>query len=120
MGWKFKWVSAAGSDFNYDFNVSFRPDDIAAGRAVYNYRTLEPDFEMEDLSGHSSFYKNAAGEIFHAYSTFARGDEILMTAYMYLDLLAPLGRNEDGLETPQAWWRHHDKYEDTRGNTAER
>lgn len=107
MGWNFRWVSSGRNDFNYDFDVSFRSADIAAGRANYNYRPLED--ETEDLSGFSVFMKNAAGEIFHTYSTFARGDEILCTAYMYIDLL-PKGRDEAGLEYPMAWWRHHDQY----------
>ena len=107
MGWNFHWVSSGRSDFNYDFDVSFRPADIAAGRASYNYRLLED--EIEDLSGFSVFIKNASGEIFHTYSTFARGDEILCTAYMYIDLL-PKGRDEAGLENPTSWWRHHDRY----------
>jgi predicted dithiol-disulfide oxidoreductase (DUF899 family) len=106
MGWRFDWVSSFASDFNYDFNVSFRRGDIAAGRAEYNYRPL--DFEIEELSGHSVFLKRD-DDIFHTYSTFARGDEMLMAAYMYIDLL-PKGRDEDGLESPSSWWRHHDKY----------
>lgn len=107
MGWRFDWVSSFGSDFNYDFNVSFRRDDIAAGRAEYNFRPL--DFEIEELSGHSVFLKKG-DDIFHTYSTYARGDEMLMAAYMYIDLL-PKGRDEDGLENPSSWWRHHDKYD---------
>jgi predicted dithiol-disulfide oxidoreductase (DUF899 family) len=107
MGWRFNWVSSFGSGFNYDFNVSFHPGDIAAGKAEYNYRPL--DFEIEDLSGHSVFLKRDGG-IFHTYSTFARGDEMLMAAYMYIDLL-PKGRDEEGLEEPSSWWRHHDKYD---------
>jgi predicted dithiol-disulfide oxidoreductase (DUF899 family) len=117
MGWRFKWVSSHGTDFNYDFDVSFRKEDIATGRAQYNYRPL--DFEIEDLSGYSIFCKNREGEIFHTYSTFARGDEMLSTAYMYIDLL-PMGRNEDGLKEPSSWWRHHDKYtEGTEGNDSD-
>ena len=112
MDWRFKWVSSHGTDFNYDFNVSFRKEDIAAGRAQYNYRPL--DFEIEDLSGFSIFCKNRDDEIFHTYSTFARGDEMLCTAYMYIDLL-PKGRNEDDLEDPSSWWRHHDKYTEGTG-----
>jgi predicted dithiol-disulfide oxidoreductase (DUF899 family) len=110
-------VSSHGTDFNYDFDVSFRKEDIATGRAQYNYRPL--DFEIEDLSGYSIFCKNREGEIFHTYSTFARGDEMLSTAYMYIDLL-PMGRNEDGLKEPSSWWRHHDKYtEGTEGNDSD-
>jgi predicted dithiol-disulfide oxidoreductase (DUF899 family) len=117
MGWRFKWVSSHGTDFNYDFDVSFRKEDIAARRAQYNYRPL--DFEIEDLSGFSIFCKNRAGEIFHTYSTFARGDEMLSTAYMYIDLL-PMGRNENDLKEPSSWWRHHDKYtEGTEGKDSD-
>jgi predicted dithiol-disulfide oxidoreductase (DUF899 family) len=109
MGWRFKWVSSFGSDFNYDFGVSFTKDQIAKGKVVYNY---EPqDSQSEELSGVSAFYKDEAGVIFHTYSTYARGDEMLSSAYMYLDL-APKGRDEEGLPFPSAWWRHHDKYED--------
>lgn len=108
MAWRFDWVSSFGSDFNYDFDVSFRREDIAARKAQYNYRPL--DFEIEDLSGHSIFLKRD-GDIFHTYSTYARGDEMLMAAYMYIDLL-PKGRDEEGLEEPSAWWRHHDKYDE--------
>jgi predicted dithiol-disulfide oxidoreductase (DUF899 family) len=115
MGWRFKWVSSLGSDFNYDFDVSFRSEEIAIGRAQYNYRPL--DFEIEDLSGYSIFYRTGDGEIFHTYSTFARGDEMLMTAYMYIDLL-PMGRNEGDLPEPSSWWRHHDKYTGAAGDTG--
>jgi predicted dithiol-disulfide oxidoreductase (DUF899 family) len=108
MGWRFHWVSSGAGDFNYDFNVSFRETDIAAGKAVYNYRPLA--FEAEDLSGYSAFFKDQDGDIFHTYSTFARGDEMLASAYMYLDI-APKGRDEDGLADPTSWWRHHDRYE---------
>lgn len=112
MAWPIDWVSSGRSDFNYDFNVSFRKDDIAAGRAVYNYRPLDPVeyAETEDLSGFSFFYRAADGAVFHTYSTFARGDEIICTAYMYLDM-TPLGRNEDDLDYPMQWWRHHDRYQ---------
>jgi predicted dithiol-disulfide oxidoreductase (DUF899 family) len=111
MGWRFKWVSSLGSDFNYDFGVSFTKEQLANGKVVYNYEPEET--QSEELSGVSTFYKDEAGDIFHTYSTYARGDEMLSCAYMYLDL-APKGRDEDGLPFPSAWWRHHDKYEDTR------
>jgi predicted dithiol-disulfide oxidoreductase (DUF899 family) len=108
MGWKFDWVSSAASDFNYDFDVSFRKEDISTRRSLYNYRAL--DFEIEDLSGFSVFLKDEEGTIFHTYSTFARGDEMLCTAYMYIDLL-PKGRDEDSLgDDPTSWWRYHDQY----------
>jgi predicted dithiol-disulfide oxidoreductase (DUF899 family) len=109
MGWRFKWVSSHGSDFNYDFNVSFTKDDEAKGKVFYNYEWQ--DFGSEELSGISVFYKDANGDIFHTYSTYARGDELLSGAYMYLDLV-PKGRDEADLPYPSAWWRHHDRYED--------
>lgn len=108
MGWRFKWVSSLGSDFNYDFNVSFRKEDLAAGKVFYNYEMVEST--SEELSGISVFCRNPSGEIFHTYSSYGRGDEILSGAYMYLDLV-PKGRDEAGLPYPQAWWRHHDRYE---------
>lgn len=111
MGWRFKWVSSLDSNFNYDFGVSFAKEQLAKGKVVYNYEPVES--QSEDLSGISAFYKDETGAIFHTYSTFGRGDELLSTAYMYLDL-APKGRDEEGLPFPSAWWRHHDKYEDRR------
>ena len=109
MGWRFTWVSSFGSDFNYDFNVSFTKDDEAKGKAFYNFELR--DFESEEMSGISVFYKDGNGDIFHTYSTYARGDELLSSAYMYLDLV-PKGRDEADLPYPSAWWRHHDKYDD--------
>jgi predicted dithiol-disulfide oxidoreductase (DUF899 family) len=111
MGWTFTWVSSLDSDFNYDFGVSFTREQLAKGKVVYNYAPI--DSQMEDLSGVSAFYKDEFGALFHTYSTYARGDELLSTAYAYLDL-APKGRDEEGLPFPSAWWRHHDKYEDER------
>jgi len=107
MGWSFPWLSSNGTDFNYDFGVSFKPEDIAAGRATYNYgsQTIK---SSEDMHGTSIFAKNERGEIFHTYSTYARGDEVLMGAFAWLDL-APKGRNEaDGV---MSWLRLHDEYE---------
>jgi predicted dithiol-disulfide oxidoreductase (DUF899 family) len=109
MGWRFEWVSSGANNFNYDFSVSFQTGGIDAGPAIYNYSPLT--FEASDLSGVSVFLKDSTGEIYHTYSTFARGDEMLMTAYMYLDLL-PRGRDEDGSENPSGWWRRHDRYSD--------
>ncbi|HJQ59812.1 MAG TPA: DUF899 family protein, partial [Vineibacter sp.] len=106
MGWNFEWVSSAGSDFNYDFGVSFTKDGIAAGRAIYNYGT--PIESAEDMHGTSIFAKDEAGAVFHTYSTYARGAELLDGAFMWLDL-APKGRNEvDGI---MSWVRLHDTYE---------
>jgi len=110
MGWTFKWLSSAGTDYNYDFQASFRPEDVARGSVYYNYRTGPDTFA--DREGFSAFYKNERGEIFHTYSTYARGIDILNTAYNMLDLM-PRGRDEDGLEFTQAWVRHHDRYAGT-------
>jgi predicted dithiol-disulfide oxidoreductase (DUF899 family) len=107
MGWRFKWVSSFGSDFNYDYHVSFTKDDTAKGKVFYNYAWGE--FPSEEAPGASVFYKDEAGEIFHTYSTYARGLDILVGTYNFLDL-APKGRDEDGLAHTMAWVRHHDRY----------
>jgi predicted dithiol-disulfide oxidoreductase (DUF899 family) len=108
MGWNFKWVSSYGSDFNYDYHVSFTPEEIATGKVYYNYATR--DFMSEELSGLSIFYKDEAGDIFHTYSTYGRGDEMVDGTYMYLDL-TPKGRNETGPHhNLMDWVRHHDRY----------
>ncbi|OLF55358.1 DUF899 domain-containing protein [Pseudomonas chlororaphis] len=107
MGWTFDWVSSAGSDFNYDFGVCVRPDEVAAGTATYNYE--KTDGAEAELPGLSVFYRNEAGEIFHTYSTYARGLDLLVGAYNYLDL-TPKGRNEEQI---MEWVRHHDRYDDT-------
>ena len=93
MGWRFPWVSSHGSDFNYDFHVSFRREEMAAGTAFYNFRPAKPG--MEDLSGNSVFYKNEAGETFLTFQSFARGGEALLGIYGLLDMM-PKGRNENG------------------------
>jgi predicted dithiol-disulfide oxidoreductase (DUF899 family) len=109
MGWSFRWVSSHGSDFNYDFNVSFTPEQIAKGDAVYNYRKGE--VPLEDLPGDSVFYKNEKGEIFHTYSQFGRGGEEGLGLYTVLDI-TPKGRNENGPTFSMGdWVRHHDRYE---------
>jgi predicted dithiol-disulfide oxidoreductase (DUF899 family) len=109
MGWRFKWVSSYGSPFNYDFNVSFTPEEIAAGRAYYNYR--EGPVPLEDLSGRSVFYQDENGAIFHTYSSFARGGDLLLGTYNILDL-TPKGRNETGPNHNLTdWVRHHDRYD---------
>ncbi len=108
MGWRFKWVSSHGSNFNYDFHVSFTPEDEAKGEVDYNYRT-QP-FEGEELPGISVFYKDDAGAVFHTYSTYRRGVEVMMGAYNMIDL-TPKGRDEDELEFTMSWLRHHDRYD---------
>jgi len=105
MGWNFPWVSCHGSDFNYDFNVSFTPEDLAAGRAIYNYG--EVIRETQDMFGASIFVKDADGVIFHTYSTHRRGAELLMGALNWLDLV-PKGRNE--CTGTMSWVRLHDQY----------
>lgn len=105
MGWTFPWVSSVGTSFNYDFGVSFRKEDIAAGRAIYNYGT--PIRESEDMHGTSIFAKDDAGAVYHTYSTYARGAELLDGAFMWLDLV-PKGRNEQSI---MSWVRLHDEYD---------
>jgi predicted dithiol-disulfide oxidoreductase (DUF899 family) len=109
MGWRFRWLSSHGSDFNYDYRVSFTEEEIATGKVNYNYALR--NFVSEELSGISVFYKTGTGEVFHTYSTYGRGDEMLDTTYMYLDL-TPYGRNETGPHFNLGdWVRHHDRYQ---------
>ena len=110
MGWKFKWVSSFGSDFNRDFHVSFTPKEKARGKVEYNYTMTE--FPSEEAPGLSAFAKNRKrGEVLHTYSSYARGLDILVGAYNFLDF-APKGRDEDGaLPWTMAWVRRHDEYE---------
>jgi len=108
MGWQFNWVSSNGNDFNYDFHVSFTPEERAKGEVYYNYGMT--DFPAEEAPGISVFYRNDAGEIFRTYSTFGRGVEVMMGAYYMLDL-TPKGRDEDNLRYGMEWVRHHDRYE---------
>jgi predicted dithiol-disulfide oxidoreductase (DUF899 family) len=109
MGWRFKWVSSFGTDFNFDYQVSATPEEKASGVAHYNY--VDTTFPSDERPGTSVFYKNDAGEIFHTYSSYGRGLDILIGAYNFLDM-APKGRDEDGLRYGMAWVRHHDKYQD--------
>lgn len=104
MGWDFPWVSSANSDFNYDFHVSPSPEEKAAGRYEYNYAMH--DGQGGEMPGFSVFYRNAAGEIFHTYSTYARGGDLLIGTHNFLDM-TPKGRNEVGT---MDWVRHHDRY----------
>ncbi|MGA3309316.1 MAG: thioredoxin family protein [Xanthobacteraceae bacterium] len=108
MGWHFKWVSSFGNDFNFDYHVSATPEEKAKGIANYNYEVTE--FPSDERPGASVFYKNAAGDISHTYSSYGRGLDILIGTYNFLDL-APKGRDEEGLAYGMAWVRHHDKYE---------
>ena len=109
MGWRFKWVSSNGSDFNYDFHVSFTPEEAAQGHVYYNYDVR--DFQSDEMSGMSVFYKDDSGRIFHTYSAFARGSEMLLGTYNYLDMV-PKGRDETGQRGNLSdWVRHHDRYD---------
>jgi predicted dithiol-disulfide oxidoreductase (DUF899 family) len=107
MGWEFKWVSAFGNEFNYDYGVSFTPEELAQGMAYYNYRAN--GFAGEEAPGLSVFYRDDVGDVFHTYSTYARGCETMMGTYRLLDLV-PEGRDEAGLPHTMAWVRHHDRY----------
>jgi predicted dithiol-disulfide oxidoreductase (DUF899 family) len=107
MGWSFPWVSSHGSDFNFDYQASFTPDQIAAG-TYYNYQ-VQPNKVSEQV-GISVFARNERGEVFHTYSCYSRGVDMLNGAYHYLDLV-PKGRDEDDLQFSMAWLRRHDQYE---------
>lgn len=108
MGWRFDWVSSHGSDFNFDFGVSFSAADHAAGKVPYNY-TLQ-EFPHDEAPGLSVFLRTADGEIVHTYSTYGRGLDVLIGAYNLLDMV-PKGRDEDDYESPMQWVRHHDRYD---------
>ena len=109
MGWSFKWVSSLGSDFNWDYHVSFTPEEQAEKKTYYNYG-VHP-FPSSEGPGISVFSKNANGEVFHAYSSFARGLDIFIGVYNLLDIV-PKGRDEDDLAYGMEWVRHHDRYGD--------
>jgi predicted dithiol-disulfide oxidoreductase (DUF899 family) len=107
LGWTFKWVSSAGSDFNFDYHVSFTPEDLA-GEVTYNYRREK--LGGPEHPGISVFHKDADGAIFHTYSTYGRGLDMMNGAYQYLDLV-PKGRDEAAQNPfPMAWVRHRDRY----------
>jgi predicted dithiol-disulfide oxidoreductase (DUF899 family) len=110
MGWQFKWVSSFGSDFNHDFGVSFTAEERAKGEVDYNFGMRS--FPSEEAPGVSLFYRNDAGEVFHTYSAYGRGVEVMMGTYQLLDL-APKGRDEHNPAHAMDWVRHHDRYEQT-------
>jgi predicted dithiol-disulfide oxidoreductase (DUF899 family) len=116
MGWHFPWVSSFGSDFNYDYRVSFTPEEQASGTATYNYtpRPAKANAEPSEEPGISSFFKGDSGEVFHTYSSYARGPEELIGALMILDR-APLGRNE---KSTMDFVRRHDEYENSSAKHA--
>lgn len=104
MGWKVRWVSAYGSEFNFDFHVSFRPEDLAAGKVDYNYDLVDG---YDELPGLSVFYRDDDGDVFHTYSSYARGNEEVNGVFVYLDI-TPKGRNEREI---MDWVSRHDEYE---------
>lgn len=107
MEWGFPWASSFGTDFNYDFHVSFGQEDLNRGSVEYNFSTGPAP--VEDLPGLSVFTREPSGEVFHTYSGYARGLDILLGTYNYLDM-TPRGRDEESLAFSMAWVRHHDKY----------
>ena len=117
MGWTFDWLSSANSDFNFDYAVSFTPDQIQSHAKVYNFGTS--GFSVEEAPGISVFYRDERGDIYHTYSCFARGLDMMNAAYHYLDL-TPLGRHEEGLSYPMEWLRLRDRYEQAAGTGARR
>jgi predicted dithiol-disulfide oxidoreductase (DUF899 family) len=106
MGWRFKWVSSFHTDFNFDFNVSFTPEQIKSGVLPYNYGKSK--MKIDELQGVSAFYRDKSGDIYHTYSSYARGIDLMNTTYNFLDLTAK-GRDEDP-NASQNWVRYHDKY----------
>jgi predicted dithiol-disulfide oxidoreductase (DUF899 family) len=122
MGWQFKWVSSRDNNFNYDFRVSFPPEELAKGEVAYNYGMWrfpreEVPFPAGELPGVSVFYKDDAGDVFHTYSTYGRGVEVMMGTYNMLDLV-PKGRDEKNVDYKMEWLRHHDRYEPKQGAQA--
>jgi predicted dithiol-disulfide oxidoreductase (DUF899 family) len=106
MGWRFKWVSSLNSDFNFDFNVSFTPEQIKSGVLPYNYGKIK--MRIDEKEGVSAFYRDKDGDIYHTYSSYERGIDLMNTTYNFLDLTAK-GRDEDPAN-PQDWVRYHDEY----------
>ncbi|WP_088346782.1 MULTISPECIES: thioredoxin family protein [Rhodomicrobium] len=107
LGWTAEWVSSYGSDFNYDYHVSFSKDDMASGKLYYNYQEIPEEYGLDELPGFSVFYKDESGEVFHTYSSYARGNEEVIGAFIYLDM-TPKGRNEDRI---MEWVKRNDEYE---------
>jgi Uncharacterized protein conserved in bacteria len=109
MGWHFDWVSSYGNSFNFDYHVSFTKEELARGKAYFNYDIR--NVHSEEMNGTSMFYKDESGAVYHTYSVYARGSEMMGGAYGYLDHL-PKGRNETGPNyNLMDWVRHHDRYD---------
>jgi predicted dithiol-disulfide oxidoreductase (DUF899 family) len=113
MGWQFDLISSYGDDFNYDYHVSFTKEDMASGEITYNFERIDSKNGYEELPGISVFFKDDAGDIFHTYSSYARGGDILIGAHNFLDL-TPKGRNESDTMN---WVKRHDEYESHGNNT---
>ena len=111
MGWRFHWVSSNSSDFNYDYHVTFKKEEKDKGQVYYNFEMQA--FPSDEAPGISVFYKDKNNDIFHTYSSYARGTETGVGTYSYLDLV-PKGRDEDELPFSMSWLRHHDRYADGR------
>lgn len=109
MGWQFDLVSSYGNDFNFDYHVSFTDEQMKSGELYYNYQMIPEQYGLNELPGISIFFKDESGDIFHTYSSYARGGDILVGAHNFLDL-TPKGRNEDGIMN---WVKRHDEYETT-------
>ena len=109
MGWSFKWVSSADTDFNFDYQASTRPEELRTKKVLYNFQEMEPF--SDQMHGCSTFYKDESGDIFHTYSTYARGVDMLNVAYQFLDLTAK-GRDEGwSQQHPSGWVRRRGEYE---------
>lgn len=108
MGWNFKWVSSFGTDFNFDYRVSFTPEELAAGEMDYNFTRTK--FPSSEATGASAFAKDDDGNVLHTYSSYSRGVDMLNGAYHWMDI-APKGRDEQGLPYSMAWLKRHDQYE---------
>ncbi|MEO8896993.1 MAG: DUF899 family protein, partial [Rhizomicrobium sp.] len=107
MGWKFPWASSFGEDFNYDYHASFTKEQLAQESVNYNFRQIPSERANDELHGLSAFFKNKSGDVFHTYSSYARGAEDIMSTLLILDR-APLGRNETGT---LSFVRRHDEYQ---------
>jgi predicted dithiol-disulfide oxidoreductase (DUF899 family) len=107
MGWRFKWVSSEKNDFNFDYHVSFTAEDEKKNKAYYNY--ADGEYINDEMPGLSVFFRDEQGDVFHTYSTYARGLDTLVGAYNFLDLV-PKGRDEDNLDFTMEWVRRHDEY----------
>ena len=114
MGWKFPWVSSFGSDFNFDYHVSFAKDELKSGKVFYNFTEIDGEKAHDELPGLSAFYRDADGTVYHTYSGYARGGEEMIGTLMILDR-APKGRNED---STMNFVKRHDEYEETDGTQS--